>query len=85
MRKVLHWRKPRPVKAATKCWFASDQLLDQGSIPVGCREIKIEDDKHKETGAWAIVHADARLAALLGAPGVAFQAPDGRLWRTYTQ
>jgi len=85
MKKVLNWNKPRPVKAVRKCWFASDQLLDQGSIPVGCREIKIEGDTHKKTGAWVIAHADARLALLLGAPGVAYQSPDGRMYHTYTQ
>ena len=82
MIKKLRWNKPRPVKAVAKCWFASDQLLTEGSIPVGCEEILIEGDTHKKTGAWVIAHADARLTALLGAPGVAYQAPDGRMWHT---
>lgn len=85
MVKLLRWNKPRPVKAVAKCWFASDQLLTEGSIRVGCEEIKIEGDTHKPTGAWVIVSADPRLGQLLGAPGVAYQAPDGRMFHTFLQ
>ena len=91
-KKVLRW-KPSAVKAVSKCWFASDQLLSSGSMRVGCTEIadvfhpKTGElvSKNKPTGGWVICHADPRLAALLGAEGVAYDAPNGRRYYTSIQ